>query len=136
MITHMKSVPVFISDQDEALGFYRDKLGLEVVADYHYSPEFRWLTLAAKKGDTEILLYRPAFEVPGASVEQLRSRVGTWTGITFLTDDIKSTYETLLARGVRFEGEPAEQVWGIEARFFDPDGNRFHLGQLKKGAQQ
>jgi uncharacterized glyoxalase superfamily protein PhnB len=63
----------------------------------------------------------------------LEERIGSWTGIVFYTDDIHATYETLKQRGVKFEAEPKQQSWGgMETWFFDPDGNRYHLGQLPK----
>lgn len=130
MITRLGSVPVFVADQERALGFFRDKLGLKVVFDYQYGPEFRWLTLAQQKGQTEIALFRPVPSIVGDSLEKLQERIGVWTGIVFLTEDIHQTYELLRGRGVEFDVKPRKQSWGgWEALFSDPDGNRFHLVQ-------
>src|SRR5688572_25920910 len=133
MITRLGSVPVFVSDQDRALAFYRDKLGFEVVIDYQYGPEFRWLTVARQKGETEIILFRPVPSIVANRVEEIKKRIGTWTGIVFLTDDIHDTYEMLRKRGVEFEAEPRVQSWGGQETWFsDPDGNSFHLVQRPK----
>jgi catechol 2,3-dioxygenase-like lactoylglutathione lyase family enzyme len=130
MITRLGSVPVFVTDQESALIFFRDKLGLKVVVDYQYGPEFRWLTLAQQKGGTEIALFRPVPSIVGDSLEELRKRIGVWTGIVFLTDDIDQTYKLLRERGVEFNVKPRQQSWGgWEALFNDPDGNGFHLVQ-------
>lgn len=135
MAIRLGSVPVFVSDLDRALEFYRDRLGLEVVLDIPFGPEFRWLTLAERKGATEVVLFRPARAVLGDRQAEVEKRIGVWTGIVFLTDDIRRDYETLRARGVEFLSEPAARPWGgWEAQFSDPDGNRFHLTQRGGGA--
>jgi lactoylglutathione lyase len=127
MITYLATVPVFVSDQDAALQFYKDKLGLEVVTDMPYGGGARWLTVKPKRGETELLLF--AAHSPNAP-EGAERRVGGWTGMVFRTDDIWKTYEELRGRGVEFEAEPSQQPWGgMETWFSDPDGNRFHLAQ-------
>jgi catechol 2,3-dioxygenase-like lactoylglutathione lyase family enzyme len=130
MITRLGSVPVFVSDQERALAFFRDKLGFEVAFDYQYGPEFRWLAVAQQLGGTEIVLFHPVPSVVGDRVEELNKRIGTWTGIVMLTDDIQQTYSLLRERGVEFTAAPRQQSWGgWEALFSDPDGNGFHLVQ-------
>lgn len=135
MRMRLGSVPVFVSDQGRALEFYRDRLGMEVVTDMPYGPDFRWLALAEQEGGTELVLFRPARVVLGDRVAEIKARVGIWTGIVFLTDDIHATHERLRARGVEFLAQPSKRPWGAwEAQFSDPDGNRFHLVQRPAGA--
>lgn len=131
MITSLGSVPVFVSDQERALAFYRDKLGFETTFDQRYGPDFRWVAVARRRGETELILFRPSPMIAtGDQLEELNRRVGIWTGIVFLTDDIQATYEMLRERGVEFQRKPAPQGWGgIEAVFSDPDGNYFQLVQ-------
>ncbi|HKG23579.1 MAG TPA: VOC family protein [Blastocatellia bacterium] len=132
MITRLGAVPVFVSDQEKALEFYRDRLGFVVVDDQQYG-DFRWVTVARQKGETEIILFKPVPSL-GPGAEALKERIGTWTGIVFHSDDVWGDYERLREKGVRFEAEPTRQGWGgVETWFFDPDGNRFHLGQLPAG---
>jgi catechol 2,3-dioxygenase-like lactoylglutathione lyase family enzyme len=129
MITRLGAVPVFVSDQERALEFYRDKLGFVVVMDQQYG-DFRWLTVARRPGETEIILFKPVPSL-GPGAEALKERIGAWTGIVFHSDDIWGDYERLCQKGVEFEAEPSRQGWGgVETWFFDPDRNRFHLGQL------
>jgi catechol 2,3-dioxygenase-like lactoylglutathione lyase family enzyme len=135
MITGLGSVPIFVSDQERTLAFFREKLGFEVAYDYQYGPEFRWLGVAHRNGGTEIVLFHPVPSVVGDRVEELNKRIGTWTGIVLLTDDIHQTYLTLSERGVEFSVQPRQQSWGgWEALFTDPDGNEFHLVQRPKTA--
>jgi len=59
--------------------------------------------------------------------------VGRFTGISFAVDDIKTTYSTLKAKGVNFEGEPEMEEWGgALAHFRDPADNVFTLVQYPK----
>jgi catechol 2,3-dioxygenase-like lactoylglutathione lyase family enzyme len=134
MITGLGSVPIFVSDQDRTLAFFCDKLGFEVVLDRQYGPEFRWVAVARQAGATEIVLFRPVPSFLGEEeFKDLSTRIGTWTGIVFLTTDIQADYDTLVARGVEFRTRPTRQGWGgMEAIFSDPDGNFFHLVQRPK----
>jgi catechol 2,3-dioxygenase-like lactoylglutathione lyase family enzyme len=128
MIKQTGTVTVFVSDQDRAKAFYTDKLGFKVTADYPIDPHTRWLTVTAPEDDTEICLLRPGPMHDDA--EELKQRIGAWTGIVFLTDDIDKTYKTLHDRGVEFDHEPRPQPWGgKEARFSDQDNNSFELVQ-------
>lgn len=128
------SVPIFVADQERALAFYRDRLGLVVVMDIPMGPGFRWLVVAPPEGGTELILYCPQ-QASGADGEaEIQRRVGSWTGIIFATDDIDATYHALREHGVAFEFAPRLQPWGVyEAVFRDVDGNRLHLVQRPEG---
>ncbi len=118
---------VYVSDQANALEFYRDKLGFEVVTDREFMPGFRWLTVAPKGSSTTILL-APA-KTPMWDRE---SRLGEWADVSFSTDDVDAVYAELTAKGVEFDGEPEDQAWGgRDVQFFDRDGNKFELAQVE-----
>jgi predicted enzyme related to lactoylglutathione lyase len=120
------SVPVFVSDQERALAFYRDKLGFAITMDMPFAPGVRWLTVAPHKGATEFILFHPA--MAGADADEMRRRVGTWTGIVLVTDDCRARYRELQALGVPFTAEPQQPFWGgWITELSDPDGNRFQL---------
>lgn len=122
------TVPVFVSDQERALRFYRDRLGYRVVMDQPVGNGYRWLTVAPDDGATQLLLFRPGMFAEGP---ETADRVGVWTGFVFVTEDIQATYEDLKGRGVEFNGEPVRQPWGgMETSFNDPDGNRFELVEM------
>src|SRR4051794_30823113 len=91
---------IYVLDQQEALDFYVGKLGLEVREDIDLG-FMRWLTVAVRGTDREILL-----EVPGPpamnqdTAEQVREIItkgasGGWIGFT--TDDCRKTYDDLRA---------------------------------------
>jgi catechol 2,3-dioxygenase-like lactoylglutathione lyase family enzyme len=128
---------LWVHDQDEALAFYTEKLGMEVRADVTL-PEmggFRWLTVGpAGQPDFSVVL----MAIPGApvmdeaTVEQVRDLMGKGVaGTVFLTtDDVYADYEALKARGVEFTEEPEERPYGIDSGLRDPSGNAFRLTQV------
>src|SRR5215831_9455348 len=104
MITHIHSVTIYVTNQDRALTFYRDALGLEVTSDDSSIPGFRWLTVAPKGAQTSLLIYK-------ASPDH-EARVGTDTGLVLYTDDIHATYNSLKAHGVKITTELRKEMWG------------------------
>jgi uncharacterized glyoxalase superfamily protein PhnB len=128
---------LWVHDQDEALAFYTQKLGMEVRSDVTL-PEmgnFRWLTVAPP-GEPDVAIVLMA--IPGAPVmdpdtaEQVKSLMAKgFAGTIFLTtDDVQASYEDLKGRGVEFTEEPEERPYGIDSGFRDPSGNAFRLTQL------
>jgi catechol 2,3-dioxygenase-like lactoylglutathione lyase family enzyme len=129
-------VNVWVHDQDEALAFYTQKLGMELRDDITV-PEmgnFRWLTVGpVGQPDVAIVL----MEIPGPPVfeaetsEQLKSLVakGAAGGLFFTTNDVQGDFEDLKARGVEFTQEPTEQPYGVDAGFRDVSGNHMRMIQ-------
>jgi catechol 2,3-dioxygenase-like lactoylglutathione lyase family enzyme len=135
MLQQLTNVQVWVHDQDEALAFYTEKLGLEVREDVTV-PEmgnFRWLSVGVPGQDVAITL----MAVPGPPVfdAETRDRImalmakGASGGLFFTTDDCRSTYEELSKRGVEFQQEPTEQPYGVDAGFRDPSGNSMRMVQ-------
>jgi predicted enzyme related to lactoylglutathione lyase len=127
---------LWVNDQDEALAFFTDKVGLEVREDVTVPElgDFRWLTVGQPgEPDVSIILVEPtAGPVMDADVAaQLKELTakGVVSGVHFATDDCRASYEELMARGVEFSMEPTEMPYGIDAEFRDPSGNRFRLTQ-------
>ena len=129
---------LWVQDQDEALAFYTDKVGLEVRADVTV-PElgnFRWLTVGLAGQDVSIVL----MAIPGPPVmdaettEQVRTLTAKgFAGTIFLTtDDCQASYEELKGRGVDFVEEPEERPYGIDSAFRDPSGNHIRLTQVRE----
>jgi catechol 2,3-dioxygenase-like lactoylglutathione lyase family enzyme len=128
---------LWVHDQDEALAFYTDKVGMEVRSDATLPeiPGFRWLTIAPR-GQEDVAITLMA--IPGAPVmdeqtgNEVRNLVSKgFAGTVFLTtDDVRRDYEEMKARGVEFTEEPEERPYGIDCGFRDPSGNHFRLTQL------
>jgi catechol 2,3-dioxygenase-like lactoylglutathione lyase family enzyme len=140
MATTLAVTSVMVLDQDEALDFYVDKLGLEVAEDIRQGP-FRWLTVRFP-GDTsvELFLERPGPPVHDeATAEQLRELIskGAMSTLVLHTDDARELYETLKARGVTdFTQEPIEHGYGTDMGIRDPFGNAIRILQSKKAARR
>jgi catechol 2,3-dioxygenase-like lactoylglutathione lyase family enzyme len=135
MLKQLTQVNVWVNDQDEALAFYTEKLGMEVREDVTV-PEmgnFRWLTVGLPGQDVALAL----MAVPGPPVfdEETRAHIlallskGHSGGLFFATDDCQAAYEDLKSRGVEFQQEPTQQPYGIDAGFRDPSGNSFRMAQ-------
>ncbi len=122
-------VSVLVNDQDEALQFYTEKLGLEKRIDVTYAPGMRWVTVAPKgQRKPEIALAKPDAVLHNAAyLKESKERTGHGIAWMFDTDNCRQSYETLLARGVTFITTPTKQLYGIEAVFADPYGNIFSL---------
>ena len=139
MLTKLTHVNVWVQDQDEALAFYTEKLGLELRDDVTV-PEmgnFRWLTVGVpgQEGVSIVLMAVPGPPVFDAETQaQLRALVakGAAGGLFFATDDVQGTYEDLKGRGVEFQQEPTQQPYGIDAGFRDPSGNQMRVAQLSE----
>lgn len=140
MIRKMSHATIFVNNQEEALSFYRDKLGFQVHTDAMVGADFRWLTLkTADQPDFQIVLMepKPGMLMDEATATQLRAIMakGVLGAGVFNTDDCRATYEDLKAKGVRFVSEPAERPYGIEAVFQDNSGNWFSLTQPNEDHQ-
>ena len=133
---------LWVHDQDEALAFWTEKVGMEVRADVTL-PElggFRWLTVGTPgQPDFSIVLML----IPGPplmdteTTEQVRDLMAKgYAGTVFLeTEDCHADYERLSARGVEFHEAPEERPYGIDSGFRDPSGNSIRLTQVRDLAE-
>jgi len=134
----ISTAQLWVHDQDEALAFYTEKLGMEVRSDVTLAElgDFRWLTVGPPGQDNIAIVL---MAIPGAPVMddetagQVRDLMGKgFAGTVFLeTDDCQAAYEDLRARGVEFTESPEERPYGIDSGFRDPSGNSFRLTQVK-----
>ena len=129
---------LWVHDQDEALAFYTQKLGMDVRTDVTLPElgDFRWLTVGpADQPDFAIVL----MAIPGPPVmdadtaEQVRNLMAKgFAGTVFLTtDNCQASYEELKARGVEFTEQPEERPYGIDSGFRDPSGNSLRLTEVR-----
>ena len=135
MLTQLTHAQIWVNDQDEALAFYTEKLGMEVREDVTV-PElgnFRWLTVGVPGQDVSITLMAipgpPVFDEETRSAIQALLSKGASGGLFFAADDVKQSYKELKSRGVEFLQEPTEQPYGVDAGFRDPSGNNFRMVQ-------
>ena len=128
---------LWVHDQDEALAFYTEKLGMEVRSDVTLAEmgNFRWLTVAPP-GQEDVAITLMAIPGPPVMDEQTAGEVRSlmskgFAGTVFLTtDDVRRDYEELKSRGVEFTDEVEERPYGIDSGFRDPSGNAIRLTQV------
>jgi predicted enzyme related to lactoylglutathione lyase len=135
----LANAQLWVNDQDEALAFYTQKLGMEVQTDATIPEmgDFRWLTVAPP-GQPDVAIVLMAIPGPPVmdeeSAEQLRTVMAKgFAGTVFLaTDDCRASYEELSSRGVEFTEAPEERPYGIDSGFRDPSGNNIRLTQVRE----
>lgn len=134
----LSTAQLWVHDQDEALRFYTQRLGMEVRQDVTMAElgNFRWLTVGPPgQPDIAIVL----MSIPGPPVmspetaEEVKNLMAKgFAGAIFLTtDDIHADYEQLKSRGVEFTDAIEERPYGIDSGFRDPSGNSFRLTQVR-----
>jgi uncharacterized glyoxalase superfamily protein PhnB len=128
---------LWVHDQEEALAFYTEKMGMVTRADVTLPEmgDFRWLAVGpADQEDVSIVLMAiPGEPVMDAATQgQVRDLTAKgFTSTVFLTtDDVRGEYERLKARGVEFTTEPEERPYGIDTGIRDPSGNNLRLTQV------
>lgn len=119
MLKRIKFVAIPVRDQDRALAFWTEKLGFQVATDQPMESGMRWIELKIPGAQTGIALFCP----PGHE-----DRIGTFSSLSFGSDDVEKTYKQLVERGVEFKQPPKRESWGTSAIFTDPDGNSFVIG--------
>lgn len=115
MLKFVKFTALPVIDQDRAVSFYTEKLGLRVAQDAPYKDGWRWIELAVPGAETRILLTAQQGE---AQSDKPR--------VVFICDDVDAAYRRLSANGVVFTKEPTTAPWNSGQRFAqlsDSEGN-------------
>ena len=137
MLTHTRLSSIFVLDQDEALAFYVDVLGLEVHTDQDLG-FMRWLTVAVPGApDRQVLLETPGppsmSEETAGQVRDLIAKGAAGGHLFFQCDDAYKTHAELTERGVEITEEPVDRGYGIDFGLRDPFGNHLRIAQMKQG---
>jgi catechol 2,3-dioxygenase-like lactoylglutathione lyase family enzyme len=126
---------LYVRDQDEALAFYVDKLGLRVHTDVR-NGDYRWLTVQHPDQPAfQLGLFTPGPPVHDAATAQaLRDMVakGAMPPLVLAVDDCRATCERLRARGVEFTQEPEDRYGTVDAAFRDPSGNAWRIVEARR----
>ncbi len=112
---------LLVSDQDRALDFYTNVLGLEKRAENRTPDGPRFLTVGVKGDEFQLVLW------PGTPGQAALAMGSPPPSVTIETDDCPKTVEELKSRGVEFLSDIVEFPWGYVAQFQDPDGNRLQV---------
>lgn len=130
---------ITVDDQEKALAFYRDVLGLQVANDVSFEG-MRWVSVSPpSQPGLEIGLFTPN-ENPDASPEDRQATSmllakGLLSGVNFATGDCDATFETIKAAGAEVVQEPLDQAYGVrDCAFRDPAGNMIRFIQPRRRA--
>ena len=136
MLTRNNLSSIYVLDQDEALTFYTDVLGLEVSADVNFGA-MRWLTVRVPGDQKEILLERPGppahDDTTAAQVRDLVTKGAGGGWLAFTTVDVQAAFARIEEAGVDVTQEPMEQPYGTDFAIRDPFGNNIRIGSLHAG---
>ena len=125
---HIEQTALIVDDYDDAIRFFVDALGFELV---HDSPATtndgrpkRWVVVRPPDAQTGLLLARADGERQAAAIGgQYAGRVGLFLRV----DDFERTRTRMLDHGVEFVTEPRDEPYGRYAVFLDVAGNRWDL---------
>lgn len=127
------NISLLVHDYDEAIDFYINSLGFELVEDTRLSDVKRWVRIKPAGSDEICLL------LAKASGEEQKSRIGNQTGgrvFLFLeTDDIHRDHKQLTQNGVKIVRELSKETYGSVLVFSDLYGNLYDLIEPTKATQ-
>lgn len=132
MTLSLKYTNITVNDVDEALGFYRDALGLDVLNDVA-SGDFRWVTLGSDAqpglGIVISVPHAGRSQADGDALQELLTK-GVLPFLVFTTDDLDALFARVQASGAEVLQEPVDQPWGPrDCAFRDPSGNTVRVNQ-------
>ena len=131
MINGYAYLTLLVNNQDEALAYYQEKIGLEVRQDIPFGPDVRWLTVAPKGVMyPEISLVQPSSDATRAAVGK---QAGDYVMFVLTTEDADAFHSELTAKGVDVQGAPENMPWGRFFSFKDLYGNLIDVLQPVSG---
>ncbi len=121
-------VALLVDDYDEAITFYRDALGFELVEDSPSQTKDgrpkRWVVIRPPGAQTGLLLAKADGPDQAAVVgHQHAGRVGFFLQV----DDFESKLAALEAAGATVHGVPRDEQYGRVVVFEDLYGNKWDL---------
>jgi predicted enzyme related to lactoylglutathione lyase len=126
----IKLTTIYVNDQDKALRFYTEVLGLVKKNDFSNGP-YRWLTVAsAEEPDGTELQLAQDNNPAGKAYQQALFQQGQ-PAIMFYSNDVKADYERIRAKGGEFTGPPTDATGSTIATLTDTCGNLIQLTQLR-----
>lgn len=116
---------LLVAEYDEAIAFYRDKLGFDLVEDTDQGGGKRWVVVRPKGSNAALLLARAV----GDQRDHIGRQAGGRVFLFIETDDFDRDHQAMTAAGVNFLEAPRHEPYGSVAVFEDLYGNRFDLIQ-------
>ena len=120
-------VTLVVAEYDEAIAFYRDRVGFELVEDTDLGQGKRWVVVAPPGGSGTALLLARAEGLP--QLARIGDQVGGRVALFLMTDDLAADHARMTAAGVCFVEKPRKEPYGTVAVFEDLYGTRWDLIQ-------
>lgn len=126
MTSSIATIALLVASYDDAIAFYRDKLGFTLLADTDMGGGKRWVVVAPGAGGARLLLAK----ADGAEqVARIGDQTGGRVGFFLETDDFQRDYDAFSAAGVHFLEAPRHEPYGSVAVFEDLYGTKWDLIQ-------
>ncbi len=121
MVGPIKTVGIYVKDQEKAKSFYVDVLGFNLKREMPMGPSANWLEVSPPGAETSLVLY------PKSMMKDWEEKKPS---VVFHCPDVEGICKTLKEKGVQITMEPSDMPWGKFVSFTDPDGNEFvHASQ-------
>jgi len=127
----IKLTSIYVDDQERALRFYTEVLGLTKKGDFSQGP-FRWLTVASPEEPDGTELQLALNNNPAAKAFQQAMFQQGQPAVMFFTDDIQGDYDRAKARGAEFTMPPTQVTGSTIAKLNDTCGNLVQITQLMR----
>lgn len=127
----IKVTSIYVDDQEKALRFYTDILGLVKKNDFSQGP-YRWLTVASAEEPEGTELQLALNNNPAAKAYQQALFQQNQPAIMFFTDNVQADYDRMKARGVEFTMPPTDVTASKIAMVKDTCGNLIQVTELKR----
>lgn len=124
MLPVISNITFVVPDYDEAIEFFCDVLGFELIEDIDMEPGKRWVRVAPRGGGAALLLAKAVGE---SQIAAIGNQTGGRVAFFLHTDDFEREYEALKAAGYGFTGPPRDEPYGRVVVFRDPWGNLWDL---------
>ena len=130
MSKSLAAVAFLVADYDDAIAWFRDALGFDVIEDAPLDAGKRWVVVAPPGGGGARLVLAKAADA--RQREAIGAAAGGRVAYFLETDDFARDHAAMSARGVRFLESARREAYGIVAVFADPWGGRWDLLQPAK----
>ncbi len=121
-------ITLLVPDYDQAIAYFTQALGFELLEDTPRSTTKRWVRVAQPGSPVHFLLAQPTTEAQRAAVGR---QCGDRVFLFLYTDDFWRDYRRMQAYGVAFTESPREEDFGTVVVFADPWGNKWDFIEPK-----
>lgn len=128
MKQYLGGLSLLVRDYDEAISYYTQKLGFELLQDTDLGAGKRWVQVAPRGSECRLLLAQARSE---SELRALGQQAGGRVFLFLHTDDFERDYQRMLGQGVKFLEAPRSEVYGKVVVFEDLYGNQWDLIQTK-----